>query len=289
MKKILITGGNGFFASRLSKYYNNKYEIHALGKQDLNITDENNVMGTFEKFRPDYVIHTAAIAVTDFCNKHPEIAHEINVQGAVNVANGCKKVNAKMIFMSTEQIFNGNEESGPYDEESKAVPDTEYGRNKLEAEGLLKNILDELWVLRFTWMFGAPERALSINANIIWDTVKDILKGQKIKAPIHEYRGMTYIQDVIESFDKIFEIPYGIYHIGSMNDLSRFEVVKLIIEEMGLANRMDEILIKDKEKYKNHARDVRLNTNKLSEAGISFTSTEDAIRRCISDYSLKIQ
>lgn len=289
MKKILITGGSGFFASRLAKYYDNKYEILALGKQDLDITDKDNVRSTFEKFKPDYVIHAAAIAVTDFCNKHPEIAHEINVQGAVNVAEASKRVNAKMIFMSTEQIFNGNEESGPYDEKSKAVPDTEYGKNKLEAEGLLKGILDRLWILRFTWMFGMPEKGMNINANILWDSVKDILKGQKIKAPVHEYRGMTYVNDVIENFEQIFEIPYGTYHIGSMNNLSRYDVVKSIIEEMGLASRMNEILIKDEEKYEEHARDIRLNTEKLAHAGISFSTTEDAIKRCIKDYNLKIQ
>lgn len=286
MKKILLTGGNGFFCTRFEAYYKNKYEILSLNKEELNVVEEEKVLEIFKEFKPDYVIHAAAIAVTDFCNEHPELAHRINVDGAVNIAKACRDINAKMIFISSEQVFNGNVEGGPYDEEHAPVPDTVYGQNKLEAEELLKKILNELWILRFTWLFGLPERGLSINSNIMWNTVSSILKGEKIKAPVNEYRGMTYVQQVIENFEKIFKIPYGIYNVGSKNDLNRYEVVKLIIEEMGFKHRIDELLEKDEEKYTDNPRDVRLNTDKIIKAGLEFTSTEEGIKQCIMDYKL---
>ena len=286
MKKVLLTGGNGFFCTRFSKYYKDKYNIFSLSRKELDVTKEEDVFESLRKIKPDYVIHAAAIAVTDFCNEHPEVAHKINVDGAVNIAKACKEVGAKMIFISSEQVFNGNLESGPYDEEHKAVPNTVYGENKLEAEGLLKNILDELWILRFTWLFGLPERGLNINSNIMWNTVSSILKGEKIKAPVNEYRGMTYVQQVIEEFDKIFEIPYGTYNLGSKNDLNRFEVVKLILKEMGLEHRIEEILEKDEEKYAQNKRDIRLNTDKIIASGLNFTTTEEGIIQCLKDYKL---
>src|SRR5471030_1260438 len=289
MEKILITGGNGFFATRLTKHYENKYEILAVDKDVVDITDEDKVIKVMKEFKPNYVIHTAAIAVTEFCNEHPEIAYDINVKGAVNIAKACKNVNAKMIFMSTEQVFNGNRERGPYTENDVPVPDTEYGRDKLEAEGLLREILDELWVLRFTWMFGVPEKGLSINANILWDTTKSIIKGEKIKAPVNEYRGMTYVNEVIENFDKIFKIPYGKYHIGSMNDLNRYEVAELILKEMGIEHRQNELLEKDEKKYKDNKRDIRLNTEKIAKAGLAFVTTEEGIKNCIKDYKLSVK
>lgn len=287
MKKILLTGGNGFFCTRFVEFYGDKYEILSTDKDDLDIVDEEKVLNAFKEFKPDYVIHAAAIAVTDFCNNHPEIAHNINVKGAINVAKACKEVDAKLIFISTEQVFNGNIERGPYDEKHNPVPDTVYGQNKIESEGLLSEILDELWILRFTWLFGLPKGGKNVSANIMWDTVESILKGTKISAPVNEYRGMTYVQDMIENLEKIFSIPYGTYHIGSKNDLSRYEVVNLIIKEMGLECELEEILEADIEKYKENPRDVRLNTEKIAKEGIIFGTTEEGIKRCVQE-ELKI-
>lgn len=289
MKKILLTGGQGFFCTRFFQRYKEEYEILSTDKDDLDITNREKVMEAFKKFKPDYVIHAAAIAVTDFCNKHPEIAHKINVDGAVNVAAACKEVGAKLVFISSEQVFNGNSEPGPYDEEHKPVPDTVYGQNKLEAEGILKGMLQELWILRFTWLFGMPERNLNIVSNIMWETVTSILKGEKIAASPNEFRGMTYAVEMVENFNKVFSLPYGTYHVGSNNELSRYEVVKHILTEMGLSNRIEEILVKDEEKYKASPRDVRLNTNKAREYGLIFSDTKEGLTQCIRDYKLNLR
>lgn len=288
MKKILLTGGRGFFCTRLADFYRDKYEILSLGKEDLDIVKEEKVIEIFKKFKPDYVVHAAAIAVTDFCNEHPELAYKINVEGAINVARACKEVKAKLIFISTEQVFNGNVERGPYDENTIPKPNTVYGENKLEAEKRLKEIIEELWILRFTWQFGFPQRGFNMSQNILWSTIESIIKGEKIKAPAHEFRGMTYVYELIEQFDKIFEIPYGTYHVGSRNDLSRFEVVKLIIEEMGLGHRLNELLEGDFEKNKDNPRDIRLDTEKLAKEGIVFGTTEEGIKRCLKEYGLKL-
>ncbi|MDP4145015.1 MAG: sugar nucleotide-binding protein [Bacillota bacterium] len=286
MKKILITGGKGYFASRFSLHYKDKYEILAIDKDQLDIRDENKTIELMKDFKPNYVIHAAAIAVTDFCNEHPDIAHDINVKGALNVAKGCEMTNSKLIFLSSEQVFNGNTESGPYTEDHTALPDTVYGQNKLEVEGKLKEIFNDYWIVRFTWLFGLPDKGLPVNANIMWNTVQTILTGKKEKVPANEYRGMAYGYDVIEKFDKIFNLPFGTYHVGSENDMSRYEVVKFIFKEMGLENRLDEFIIKDTEKYKVNPRDVRLSTAKIRNLGVNFLNTEEAIKKCIKDYSL---
>lgn len=287
MKKILLTGGNGFFCTRLTDFYKDRYEILSTDKDELDIVNGEEVLKVFKEFKPDYVIHAAAIAVTNFCNEHPDIAHKINVDGAINVAKACKETNAKMIFISSEQVFNGNKEGAPFNEESTPIPNTVYGENKLEVEGLLKDILEEVWVLRFTWQFGLPQRGFNMSSNILWDTLSSLLKGEKIVAPVNEYRGMTYVYELIEQFDKIFKIPYGTYHVGSRNDLSRYDVVKLIIEEMGLGHRLDEVLEADTEKYKDNPRNVRLDTSKLEEHGIKFGTTAEGIKRCLGEFKIK--
>lgn len=284
MKKILLTGGLGFFCTRFTQKYQHTFQILSTDKDDLDITNESKVLETFKMFKPDYVIHAAAIAVTDFCNNNPELAYKINVQGALNVAKACKEVGAKMVFISTEQVFNGNTEPGPYTEESNPVPDTVYGQNKLEAEGLLKELIDDLWTLRFTWLFGFPERNCNINPNILWNTLNLALEGNKTKITTNEYRGLSYVHELIDQFDKVFTLPYGLYHIGSHNNDNRYQVTEHILNSLGLKHRVNDLIEKDEIKYKEHPRDVRLDTNKIRSFGFAFSDTKVAIEKCIQQF-----
>ena len=288
MEKILLTGGTGFFCTRFAAKYKNTYEILSASSSMLDVTDEFKVTESIKKFNPDYVIHAAAIASTEFCDKNPELAYKINVTGAVNVAKACKEFNSKMIFLSSEQVFNGNIEPGPYTEEITPLPNTVYGENKLEAERILKETLDELWILRFTWLFGLPERNCNMSPNILWDTLSSVLKGNKIKSTPNEYRGLTYVYEVIDQFPQIFNIPYGTYHFGSHNSLSRYDICSLILKEIGLEHKIDKLLEKDLDKYKSHSRDIRLCTDKIKKYNIEFSVSEKAIKKCLKEFRLKL-
>lgn len=288
MKRVFLTGGNGFFGTRFREAHHHNFEILSTDVEDLNILEKEKVYDALNLFKPDYVIHAAAVALTDYCNENPDKCREINVAGTLNVASACSRVGARLVFLSSEQVFNGNDESGPYRETDLPHPDTVYGSNKLEAETLLKNEIEEYWVLRFTWMFGVPERCRPVAANIFWDTVKIALKGKKVPVPCHEYRGLTYIGEVMDQFTRIFDLPYDTYHVGSHNDLSRFDVVCLILRELGLGDRIDELVEKDEEKYRSKPRDARLNTEKIRSHGFHFSDTPEAIRKCIKEYNLRL-
>lgn len=280
-KKILITGANGFFGTRFINRYQGEFEILGLDVEQLDITDNQAVVATFADFQPDYVIHAAAIAVTDFCNKHPDVAHKVNVQGAINVAKACKEHGAKLVFISTEQVFNGNPEKGPYSELDQPVPDTVYGQNKLEAEKELASILDEMWVLRFTWLFGLPERNTTINPNVVWNTLQALINGQVMQERRNEFRGLTYVHELIEQFPKIFTIPYGTYHTGAHNPASRYEIAEHILTELGQQEHLHELLeAVDAPK----TRDVRLDTSKLADQGVAFTESKEAITQCLKEF-----
>lgn len=285
MKKVLLTGSNGFFASRYYTYYKDKYEILSLTRTDLNITEESKAIEIIQSFKPDYVIHTAAIADTGLCEKNPELSYDINVKGSINIAKACSLAKSKLVYLSSEQIFNGNVESGPYAEIHTPNPNTIYGKHKLEAEVKLKEIIDELWILRLTWLFGFPEKNCKVSSNILWNVVSSVLKDKKLKLPTNEFRGMTYVYDLIENFHKIFNLPYGTYHTGSENDLSTYDIGFIILKEMGLAHKVDIYLDKDTERYKNHARDLRISNSKLKHYDIILPKTKDAIKNCLKDFN----
>ncbi|MGH4122435.1 MAG: SDR family oxidoreductase [Clostridium sp.] len=285
IKKILLTGANGFFASRFYTYYKNKYEILPLAHSDLDITDEGKCLEIIQNFKPDYVIHTAAIADTGLCERSPKLSYEINVKGSINIAKACNLTKSKLVYLSSEQIFNGNFESGPYNENSIPIPNTVYGKHKLQAENELKGIIDELWILRFSWLFGFPEKNCRVSSNILWNVVSSVLKDKKIKLPINEFRGMTYVYDLIENFHKIFNLPYGIYHTGSENDLSTYDIALLILKEIGLGHKADNYLEKDIDKYNDHPRDLRISNNKLKKQGIDLPETVGGIKNCLNDFN----
>ena len=98
----------------INKAPSNKYEIKALGSKDLDVTNEDAVMKYILEEKPDYVIHAAGIPNQQFCIDNSEKARAVNVDGALYTAKACKKVGAKMVFTSTEQLFDGSEEEGPY-------------------------------------------------------------------------------------------------------------------------------------------------------------------------------
>ena len=282
-EKILITGAKGFFGTRFCKFYQDRYDVYGTDKDDTDITDEQAVMMLVKNIQPDYIIHTAAVPVTNFCNANPGLAHTINVDGALNVAKAAAAVKAKMVLLSTEQVYNGNPEKGPYKETDTPLPNTVYGMNKVEAELRLKEMLEELWVLRFTWLFGLPERNCPMNPNILWNAVQIAMCGEQVKVTDNEFRGYTYVYDVISQFDKLFSLPFDTYHVGSRNDLSRYDMICTIFNTLGLSSRIDDLLIKQHGDY----RDDRLDTSKIQSLGFHFDQSVESIQKCIAEFSYK--
>lgn len=290
MEKILLTGAEGFFASRFYEFYKGKYEIIPLKRGDLDIRDENRALELLKFHKPDYVIHTAAVADTKKCEENPEFSYDINVMGTMNIAKACNDVKAKLIYLSTEQLYNGNEESGPYSEEKNPPrPNTVYGKHKLIAEKEIQSLIEEAWILRLTWLFGLPERGCKVNSNIVWNVINAALKGRGIRLPVNEYRGMTYVYDVLKNIEAIFDVPYGIYNTGSENDMSTYEAGSIVLDEIGLGYKIDEIIIKDEDRYKDKPRDLRISNAKFKKAGIEFMETSEAIAKCIKDFNYNIR
>jgi len=287
VKKILITGANGFLASRFVEFYKQKYNVVALDHQELDITDERITMEVIKAINPDYLVHAAAISDTGLCEINPELSYNVNVKGSINIAKACLNTDTKMIYLSSDQVYNGNVKNGPYDEISIPIPTNVYGKHKLEAEKQLLRILDNPVILRLTWLYGLPERNKKISSNIIWNIVKTSIKNQAIKLPANEYRGITYVYELIDNFEGFFKLNGGVYNAGSENNLSTYEIGEIVLSELGLEHRIKDLLVKDVESYKNIKRDLRIYTGNLKKNNIYFDETKNSIGKCIKEFSYK--
>ncbi|MGL4739031.1 MAG: SDR family oxidoreductase [Cellulosilyticaceae bacterium] len=282
---MLITGAHGFLASRFIDYYKNIFQITALARYDLCLTDEAAVNDYFSTHSYDFVFHCAAIADTGMCENNPELAYQVNTEATRYIAQGCAAQGATLIFASSEQVYNGNHEDGPYTEDTVPNPNTVYAHTKLEAEQHIQSRLANHYILRLPWLFGFPERFKKTNPNILMNTQKALCFNTPLALAANEYRSMTYIYDLIDNLGKLLELPYGIYNFGSENnDASTYEIGQFICEVMGAGERAADLLIKDVDRYKDHPRDLRITNTKLQRYGIHFPTTKEGLIKCLTEF-----
>ena len=290
--KILITGGSGFLGSRLAYCYRDRYDLLLPPHSELNISHEESVRAYLEEHRPEAVIHCAALSNTWYCEQHPEESHKVNVQGTVRVAKACKLTGAKLIFMSSDQVYNGTTGSGALKEEEVLQPVNIYGRHKLEAEQRTLMNLPDAVGLRLTWMYDLPDSRMKLNSNILVNLQKASDEGTVIKAATHEFRGVTYVWDVVRNMEKALSLPGGIYNFGSGNStsnalnnisnnaLNSYELFLKAAALMGLKEPSAWIL-PDDERFRDQERNLTMDCSAIERHNIHFRDSIEGIKEAI--------
>lgn len=279
-KKILITGSSSFLGSRLAYYYRNKYDLLLPTHNELNVSREDMVKAYLEEQRPEVVIHCAALSHTGYCEQHPEESHRTNVQGTVRMAKACKQTGAKLIFMSSDQVYNGTPLRGALKEEVALQPVNVYGRHKLEAEQRALWNLPEAVGLRLTWMYDLPDSSLKLNSNLLVNLLKASREGMPLPAATHEYRGVTYVWEVVRNMEQAMTLPGGIYNFGSSNSLNSYEIFWRTAQLMGL-NDAAEWLLLDEERFSNQERNLTMDCSGIAAHGIRFNNSVEGIEEAL--------
>lgn len=280
MKKLLITGSTGFLGSRLALYYKDKYELLLPTHSQLNVSREEAVMAYMEQFQPDIVLHCAALSNTWYCEQHPDESHRVNVQGTVKIAKACKHIGAKLVFMSSDQVYNGTPVSGPLKEQDVFQPVNVYGRHKLEAEqrALRNNPMSV--ALRLTWMYDVPSSPMKLNSNILVNIQKALDEGTTIKAATHEYRGVTNVWEVVRNMEQTLELPGGIYNYGSGNSIDSYTLFLKAANIMGTKDPSTFIL-PDEERFSEQTRNLTMDCSLINNFGIRFNDSVEGIEKAL--------
>ena len=271
---ILITGSSGFLGSRLAVYLGKRNDLLLPTHSELNVSREDTVLAYMEEHRPKVVIHCAALSNTWYCEQHPEESHRVNVQGTVKMAKACKRIGAKLIFMSSDQVYNGTIASGPLREDCLLQPVNVYGRHKLEAEQRALLNLHESVGLRLTWMYDMPDSKMKLNSNILVNLQKASREGSVINVATHEYRGVTDVWEVVRNIEKVLNLPGGVYNFGSGNSLDSYSLFVETARLMGLGSAKDWI-IPDYSRFCEQTRNLSMDCSLIGKYGIYFN---DSIR-----------
>ena len=280
MKKILVTGASGFVGSRFVARWRSEYNILAPTHAELDITDYASVSSYFVQNSPDVVVHLAALSNTWYCEQHEQESYRVNVEGACNIARAAAMCGAKMVFFSSDQVYNGNHESGMHSEDVVVSPENVYGRHKLEAEERVLAFCPGAVVLRATWMYDREREGMSSHANFVINISKAVKERIPLVFPVHEYRGITWVREVVEFLPQTFNLPMGVYNYGAENDMNTYETACCYCE-MLVGLHAGPLLQPDYDRYPEHERNISISTDKIFRASggaICFSSTISGLR-----------
>ncbi len=276
MKRLLVTGASGFLGSRIVEFYSGKYEIHAPSHAEMDITDGGSVCAAFDRFHPDFVIHSAAISDVTACEKEPEKSWRINVDGSRNIAAASARLHAKCLLCSSDQVYFGSKINDSHSEDESVEPINLYGREKKRAEEECLNQNPECVLLRLSWMYGIRTVNRQEHNDFFRTLISKLEASETLSYPIYDVRGITDVNEVVRNFEKALELPGGIYNFGSPNDKNTYETALSMFQEL----KWDvSRLRRNEEAFASKPRNISMNLQKLNDNGIFFSSTLEALVR----------
>ena len=278
--KLLITGASGFLGDRAARSFREKYKILTPTHARLDLTDGAAVEAFCRAERPELILHCAAVSDTGACQREPDRSYSINVEGAEHIARAAGLIGAKCVLCSSDQVYFGSPEQTPHREDQVLMPGNVYGRQKLEAEERCLAVNPDSVLLRLSWMYDGETLREGEHGDFLRTLLPRLRAGEKGSYPVHDRRGITRMQEVIQNMEKAFALSGGVYNFGAPNDCSTFELMERVFDRL----RLDRSLLEPNEAaFADGPRNLCMDQSRLNRAGIAFSSTEEGLVRAIRD------
>ena len=284
--KILVTGSKGMLGQDVIKKFEKNTELIFTDHKTLDIINCKKVEEIVQKEKPNFIINCAAYTNVDKAEDEYELANKINCIGPQNLAKSAKEVDATLIHVSTDYVFDGNLNlDKKYNEQDIANPLSVYGKTKLEGEKGIIKYTDKYYIFRTAWLFGK-------NGKNFVTTILNLAKlKDKINVVLDQYGSPTYTKDLCNIIENSIEkqIPYGIYNATNLGGISRYEFAKKIVELSNINNC--KIFPITAEKYIKTSifkqayrpKNSQLSVDKLLKRGIEIPTWEDAVARYLEE------
>lgn len=233
--KILVTGVKGQLGYDVVQELNKRgHEPIGVDIEEMDITNEQDVFNVISKIQPEAVIHCAAWTAVDLAEENKEKVFAVNSNGTENIAKVCKAINCKMMYISTDYVFNGLGDK-PWIADCKDYePLNVYGESKLAGELAVSNLIEKYFIVRIAWVFGKNGKNFiktMLNVGKTHDTVKVV--NDQIGTPTYTFDLARLLVDMIET-DK-----FGYYHATNEGGfISWFDFTKEIYRQAKLSTNV---------------------------------------------------
>jgi dTDP-4-dehydrorhamnose reductase len=227
--KVVVTGIKGQLGYDLVKQLTARnHQVYGIDRNDLDITNEKAVKAYFEEVKPDALLHCAAYTNVDAAEEDKETAYNVNALGPKYLAQAASKVGAKMVYVSTDYVFDGTA-AEPYEVDHPTHPLGVYGETKFAGEEFVKEYLDRYFIVRTAWVFG-------INGNNFVKTMLRLAEDRDELGVVHDQVGSpTYTVDLARfMIDLVESDKYGVYHATNEGVCSWYEFAVEIFNQRGV-------------------------------------------------------
>lgn len=226
--KVMITGSSGQLGSDLIRILNSSYRCFPMTRKHLDIRNQHHVNEVVRNIVPDVIIHAAAYTNVDQAESERLEAYETNALGTRNIADAAQQVKAKLIYVSTDYVFDGSKKE-PYCESDIPSPRSVYGETKLIGEQFVKRLCDSYFIVRTAWLFGIHGNnfvkkiyKLAHNCNQIYAA------SDCIGSPTYSLDLATFIAQLMRT------TKFGVYHASNQGSCTRYEFARAILESIDL-------------------------------------------------------
>ena len=245
--RVLIVGASGFIGHHLRRRLTQNTDLEVTGTYNarapgdidnswyaLEITDYRRLDQIFQRVMPEVVVLLAAIADVKTAETNPERATNVNVNGARNVSRLCTEYNARLVFLSSEYVFEGD--SGNYKEDEEPSPNTQYGRTKCQAEMAIAEEACDWSIIRTSVVFGWPITGRRNIATVIIDRLKD---GKTFEGDANTYRSPIYVDHLTEGITQLVkDYQPGTFHIAGADWMNMYQFGLAVAEVFELDNTL---------------------------------------------------
>jgi dTDP-4-dehydrorhamnose reductase len=274
--KAMIIGATGLLGKPLMRECTGA-ELTGTGSRDLDIRDARAVRDLIKKKHPDWIVLAAAYTDVDGCESNSELAFAVNRDGAVNVASACKAAGVKLLFISSDYVFDGTKNL-PYDADDQRNPQSVYGRTKAEAELRLLEILPDCCILRTSWLYGVGGKCFP-------DTILKLAATRAALDVVNDQRGSpTYTVDLARVILALCaKNAHGIVHASNGGNCTWFDFAREIIKSAGLKTEVRPVSSAQMARPARRPAYSVLSATSLHRYGIEMPEWEDALGRYLEE------
>jgi len=283
MRRILVVGAKGMLGRDLMSILHSSFskdEIIGWDIEEIDIRKEDESITKIEKLRPEILIHLAAYTDVDGCELDKEKAFAVNAEGTRHVAMAASKCHAKMVYLSTDYVFDG-EKREPYLENDPPHPLNVYGHSKLKGEQYVQEWVKDSLIIRTQWLYGP------FGKNFVDSILRQAREKNALSIVNDQIGSPTYTADLAKAISGLIQFgARGVFHVANSDLCTWYTFGRAILELSGV-NRVRVVPISSKELARPAARPSysALNCQKLAkETGLTMRPWSEALKDYLSTY-----